>query len=286
MCTFQEYFTYSYINILCGIPQVTLEGTVEDWKLLATKVERLVEFDDGSGVLLEWLDLLRVVVGNFVESAKHGSEKNLEEFWDNILYYNSNGYGASLLSGWIAVFSFFDKDGQKMAKDPEGMLEPRRVFPTVDRDDMNANVLSCPASIVEDNGVKYNATLCVGQMSFAYEPVSGSAQASALSRSNHQGMVVKPRNDWALVIEEGEAELDRPTEGDLPSFPPPDVEICYWDEHLELLKDLYVSYVANHANDTDPPSNIPVPPSYSSSPPTCSQINLLAMLSSVLWLLL
>ena len=277
MCTFQEYFSYKY-ELICGIPHVTLEGTVDDWELLATKIERLLEFDDGSGVLFEWLDLLRVVMGNFVESAKDGSKHTLE-FWDNILYYNSNGDGCGngppLLSGWITVFSFFDKDGQKMAKDPdttleivysqapEGMTGPRRVFPTVDMDDMNANVLSCPATI-DDNGVPYNATLFVGQMSFAYEPVSDSAQASAL-RSNHQGMmVVKPRNDWALVIEEGETELDRPSPGDrvpLPSFPLSDVEICYWYEHLELVpKDCpNVTVLPSHSlsaddNDTIPPS--------------------------------
>jgi hypothetical protein len=194
-----------------------------------------------------------------------------------------------LLSGWITVFSFFDKDGQKMAKDPdsnfedpltpEGLPESRRDFPTVYMDDINANVLSCPA-IVDDNGVKYNATLFVGQMSFAYEPVvSGSPEASAL-RSNHQGMVVKPRNDWALVIEEGKAELDRPTEADA-DFPPPGVDICYWYEHLELPKDLLGSAYNQFPKDTDPSSSSSLDDD--AAPPTCiSQINyyLLAILSS------
>ena len=268
MCTFQEYFTYTF-SIACGIPYVTLEGSVEDWELLQSKVERLLEFDL-EGEIEEWVDLLRIVMANFVESSKNGSKNNLE-FWDNILYENTMGYGTPLLSGWITVFSFFGEEGQKLGqrvaedsvfRTPDGVSEPpRRTFLTMDRDDMNPNVLSCPAT-VDDNGVKYNATLFVGQMSFAYEQASGEGFE----------MEIKPRNDWALIIQDGTVEVERPTDSyslQLPHYPHRDVgmliicccclctfiffpktilpflpsfclsEMCYWFDHLELADDQY-----------------------------------------------
>ena len=254
MCTFQDYFTYTF-EIACGIPKVTLEGTTQDWILLEEKVERIREFDDGTGVLFEWVDHLQTITSNFIESAYNGSENNVD-FWDNILYYNSNGYGTPLLSGWITVFSFFDSQGQKMALDPtmvdpvflpEGVIEyPRKAFPLVDMDDMNANIISCPAAVDDrTTGIKYDATLFVGQMSFEYsEEESTDVEVSASSvRTVDAGTVgiIKPRNDWALVIENGEIEMERPTEMrplPLPKFPAVDynmnVEICYWYEHLQF----------------------------------------------------
>jgi hypothetical protein len=229
MCTFQDYFTYVY-EVACGIPMVTLEGTVQDWELLLSKLDRLPQYDDGTGVLEEWVGLLRLVLGNFVESAKTGSSNNLE-FWDNICYYNSDGYGTSVLSGWMTVFSFFDQDGQKTVLSGAGSYSmemsshqnddpPRLLFPSFDQTSINPNILSCPA-IVDANGVVYNATLFVGQMSFSHESTAA---------------VIQPRNDWALVIEQGVVELERPSpeivsvggdEWDLLKSPS---EICYWYE--------------------------------------------------------
>jgi len=269
MCTFQDYFMYVY-TIVCGIPTVTLEGTVQDWELLASKAERLLDYDDGTGVLGEWVFLLSMVLSNFVESAKCGSS-NLD-FWDNICYYNSIGYGTSVLSGWITVFSFFDKDGQKTVLSELGEYSmessfisesdesPRLLFPSLDQTAINPNVLSCPA-IVDDNGVKYNATLFVGQMSFSTESV---ANITAETRSEDfsavpAGELIRPRNDWALVIEEGEVELERPRPEDgvvsmgteTWEVVQPPSEICFWFEQP----------IWDGSNSTCPPLGDPTSPS-------------------------
>ncbi|CAN0540206.1 unnamed protein product, partial [Ectocarpus sp. 8 AP-2014] len=44
MATLQAYFEYT-MCLTCGIPWVTLMGTVEDWKLLREKIERMLEFE-------------------------------------------------------------------------------------------------------------------------------------------------------------------------------------------------------------------------------------------------
>lgn len=87
MCTLQAYFTYKY-SLLCGIPQVTLLGSVQDWTRLRQKVERLIAFD-GSDKLLstQWVPLLRRVLDEFVTSATDGSTRNIK-FWDSVVQYH------------------------------------------------------------------------------------------------------------------------------------------------------------------------------------------------------
>jgi hypothetical protein len=86
MCGLQTYFEYGIAFF--GIPQVTLFGTVDDWKLLRSKVDRLVEFDDKKKTLsTKWVPALRKIVDNFVLSAEYGSEQNLD-FWDSVVFHN------------------------------------------------------------------------------------------------------------------------------------------------------------------------------------------------------
>ncbi|RIA82006.1 hypothetical protein C1645_836046 [Glomus cerebriforme] len=62
----KAYFLYN-IMLLCGIPKVTLEGTLEDWTNLQEKVIRLRQLD------LEmdfWLDRLEPVIWKLIETYK------------------------------------------------------------------------------------------------------------------------------------------------------------------------------------------------------------------------
>ena len=47
MNTLKAYFSYQLVT-MCGIPEVTLEGTVDDWKKLRDKALALAWYD------LEW----------------------------------------------------------------------------------------------------------------------------------------------------------------------------------------------------------------------------------------
>ena len=44
----RSYFTYD-LDTFCGIPAITLEGTVEDWQALADRAERLARWTWGGG---------------------------------------------------------------------------------------------------------------------------------------------------------------------------------------------------------------------------------------------
>ena len=75
--------------LMCGIPSVTLRGTVSDWKLLREKVDRLLEFEvqntpDGSNIMAVWVGYLRKVCDGFVEAAEHPESMKTLEFWDKV----------------------------------------------------------------------------------------------------------------------------------------------------------------------------------------------------------
>ena len=63
MDAFKEYFSYT-LHTLCGIPEITLEGTMSDWIALKEKAIALRDFD-----LSWWTDELNPILDQFVEAA-------------------------------------------------------------------------------------------------------------------------------------------------------------------------------------------------------------------------
>ena len=87
MGSLQTYFEFK-MYFMCGIPAVTMMGTVADWKLLREKIEHLLEFEvqnnpDGN-VMELWVGYLRKVCDGFVESAEHPDSPKTLEFWDKV----------------------------------------------------------------------------------------------------------------------------------------------------------------------------------------------------------
>ena len=92
MDIFERYFHYVALCV-CGIPSVTLEGTVADWERLEQKVEGLARFD-----LDWWLEHLRPICRQFVLAAKGQPDIS---HWQNICKLQSD-YGGDVVNGWIA----------------------------------------------------------------------------------------------------------------------------------------------------------------------------------------
>ena len=103
MNCFKEYFLYQMVCI-CGIPEVTLEGTPEDWSLLRDKALSLGQFD------LEWWTVeLKPILDQFVEAA---SGKVDVEFWRRI-YKLKEAYGTHSVNGWILDLFPYIGDGTR-----------------------------------------------------------------------------------------------------------------------------------------------------------------------------
>jgi len=225
MCAFENYFTYT-VGFVCGIPQITLKGNLQDWQNVRKRVDRLVEFDDGSGILTDtWVPMLRDILDEFVVSSSFGSTLNID-FWDQIMHSATLPYLGEKLSGWIITFAFFDQYGKKAhdsLQDASNFLNAPLATVTdmlpwgmMDSADVNPNVLSCPISIVDLDGEEYNSTLFVGQMSFEYSPDASNAQNNPAIDPNgiNDILVITPRTDWAIVVDKNDEflEMDGPHE--------------------------------------------------------------------------
>jgi hypothetical protein len=96
----QSYFEYS-VSTMCGIPAITLEGTVTDWEQLASRVQEFVKFD-----LDWWLKPLQPVL-NELTAAASGNVRRA--FWESIYKFRSVS-GGGQVTGWISAFFPYLKD--------------------------------------------------------------------------------------------------------------------------------------------------------------------------------
>ncbi len=92
MDVFQQYFDYEILCV-CGIPEITLLGTVEDWQSIYERVQRMAQYD-----LSWWTERLLPICREFVETA---SGRPSLEFW-RCIYKPEAVYGAKLITGWLA----------------------------------------------------------------------------------------------------------------------------------------------------------------------------------------
>lgn len=112
---FSNYFTYALLPA-CGIPAITLKGSVTDWERIRARVEVLATFD-----LDWWVARLRPILDEFILTA---SDHPTPEFWRCIHSYShlprrgecmpfeKPGRVANVLTGWIAdLFPYTGKVG-------------------------------------------------------------------------------------------------------------------------------------------------------------------------------
>ena len=89
---FHQYFDYA-LSFICGIPTITVKGTMQDWLSIRARVDVM------AGYHLEWwTDRLKPICDGFIETVEgHPSQR----FWKQI-YSPKEIYGGSLITGWLA----------------------------------------------------------------------------------------------------------------------------------------------------------------------------------------
>jgi hypothetical protein len=103
----KPYFNFIVLRIVCGIPQVTLQGTPEDWERLREKAGRLRKYQ-----LDWWIDEIDPLLGQFVQASRGRVDT---AFWRNMFKYHSdNHYGApKIIDGWIVKFFPYNAKGER-----------------------------------------------------------------------------------------------------------------------------------------------------------------------------
>lgn len=92
MDAFRQYFDFVMLCI-CGIPEVTLLGTVEDWQSIRDRVRAMAQYD-----LEWWTARMLPICDEFIATA---SGNPALDFWQCI-YKPKPVYGAELITGWLA----------------------------------------------------------------------------------------------------------------------------------------------------------------------------------------
>jgi len=103
----KSYFEFIVIYAGCGIPQITLEGTPQDWQKVLDKTNYLRKYK-----LDWWVDELNPILKEFVKASNGKVNKC---FWQTMFKYHSQKkYGApNIVDGWIVKFYPYDKDGKR-----------------------------------------------------------------------------------------------------------------------------------------------------------------------------
>jgi len=101
------YFRYNLMYAVCGIPEITLEGTTEDWERLIKKAKKLTKYS-----LSWWINDLVPILEQFVEASQNKIDI---PFWRNMFkYHTPDEYGApDMVDGWITKFFPYDKTGNR-----------------------------------------------------------------------------------------------------------------------------------------------------------------------------
>ena len=94
MDAMKNYFDYG-MSTMCGIPEITLEGTTEDWKSIVEKTKKIADYD------LEWWtkDLIPILK-QFVNASE---DKVDREFWQSFFKLDDMS-GGPYINGHILNF--------------------------------------------------------------------------------------------------------------------------------------------------------------------------------------
>jgi Domain of unknown function (DUF4419) len=191
MGALKEYFSYKFM-LCCGLPRITLEGSLEDWQRLVTKAEHLRDFNQET--LTNWADVLVPVLQEFV-NAYQGNVN--PDFWERICTSQRVGSGGQQkFRGWFVVFSPFNSDGKYLLRSKEEIAEDH-VYCVIDDDDIVDCYISTPVT-VEDHteacgdfahpdGKRYQTTFFGGLMMTQFDKENNS---------------LRPTTDWGIIINE------------------------------------------------------------------------------------
>ena len=179
MSSMKHYFQYRVLTIGCGISYITLEGSLNDWEKIKSKIKYLSKFG-----LDWWIKCLIPIIDKIIETKKYYDKKKeinneLADFWKKMIRiketYKILPYDPDILNGWIIKFI------------PNLNEEQPKIYEEIRESDVPDEILHCPLKIIEiypNQGYKilYDCSIASGfygmipdKKSFSVKPVIGYA---------------------------------------------------------------------------------------------------------------
>lgn len=100
MDSMKNFFDYR-VSTCCGIPEITLLGTVQDWKDVRARTQALGEYG-----LDWWTKHLLPVLDQFVDASEGKVDRS---FWTSI-YREGGGSGGPYVTGWVQIFFPYEEN--------------------------------------------------------------------------------------------------------------------------------------------------------------------------------
>jgi hypothetical protein len=103
MDTFKCYFGFGRLIPMCGIQNIWMKGTLEDWIKIKTKLIGLKEYDCDKN-LTKYVDNLVPIINEFIDTYQNKVDVN---FWNKIMNFERGRLGSgstTYTSGWILNF--------------------------------------------------------------------------------------------------------------------------------------------------------------------------------------
>ena len=137
MSAMKQYFNYRVLMAGCGISSITLEGSVQDWEKIKSKLEFL-----STKALKWWTKHLIPIIDNIIATKKYYNSKGklneeLIEFWKGMIRLKGRGdlYDPHLINGWIVKFI------------PNLSNEKPEVYEEIYETQIPDQIISCPMEL-------------------------------------------------------------------------------------------------------------------------------------------
>lgn len=176
MSGFKKMFLYQGTQC-CGLSEITLEGTEEDWSNLITKTKQLFTF--GDSILTNWSELLIPILEQF-HNLYMG--KVDEDFWQRICTYKTRGSGGDkYFRGWFLVFGPFNVEGEYILRPREDVMKDNIYANDVPDDEIADTQVDVDVKIKPIVGDMINVTLW------------------ALTATNHENNMLTMTSDFVAI---------------------------------------------------------------------------------------
>ena len=176
MSAMKQYFNYKVLMAGCGISSITLEGSIQDWEKIKSKLEFL-----STKALKWWTKHLIPIIDNIIATKKYYNSKGklneeLIQFWKGMIRLKGRGdlYDPHLINGWIVKFI------------PNLSNEKHEVYEEIYETQIPDQIISCPMELtwlsMMGKKVEYKCSLFSGfygmvqdKKTFNVRPVIGYA---------------------------------------------------------------------------------------------------------------
>ena len=105
----ESYFEFEVRYLICGVPQVTLLGTPDDWRKVKDKTLQLEQYD-----LKWWTDRLIPILDEFIAASEGNANV---DFWKDMVKIKKAEFcgDPEIVNGWFITFYPYNESGTRQS---------------------------------------------------------------------------------------------------------------------------------------------------------------------------